>query len=268
MNRLNGPGWRVRGQSGRMRLSADIDSSFSQEDFDIPPTPGPRSSISLMTPIPNLSDTAIRKRQSILGNTSFGQRMPQLVEMSPRDDDREEVVDSMRRYVRHDDRQSLADNQAGSDNTDQDLDQQLTELSIVDHDRLSAPKDDIPDKVESPRPSVHFSQALDLEPIISTLSSLHATSHAQSTELLHKLTEAEAVKAAERERLQDDKQQAALMHLVDIKTTIQHDWQELRSRDAERERSLRAMMEKVCHRCSVLSCPNLTSHDSPRPCYS
>jgi hypothetical protein len=215
-----------------------------------------------MTPIPDLSDASIRKRQSILGNPLFGQRMPQLVEMSPGDDDREEVVDSMRRYVKQDDRQSLVDDRAGHDDTRHDLDQQLTELSILDHDSSPAPKDDVPHKAEEIRPSAHLPQDLDLEPIISTLSTLHAASHAHSAEIFHKLAEAEAAKALERERLQEDKRRSALMQLGHIKTTIQDDWQEMQSRDAEREQSLRAMMDKVRHRYSVRNCPNLTSHDS------
>jgi len=198
-----------------------------------------------MTPIPDLSDTSVRKRQSILGGTPFGPKLPQLVEMSPADDDREEIVDSMRRYVRQDDRENLGNDRARNDSTRRELDQQLTELSIRGQDRLSASTDDVSHIVGSPGPTVSQPQHLDLEPIISTLSTLHATSHAQSAELLHKLAEAEAAKASEREKLQEDKRRTALEYLGDIKTTIQHDWQEMLSRDAEREQSLKAMMEKV-----------------------
>jgi hypothetical protein len=161
----------------------------------------------------------------------FGTRMPYQMETGLGIvDDEEEVVNSMRRYGSHNNR--FTDD--GQLEQARDL---LTQpLSITPASDNNAPGDT----------STSFaSQPIDLEPIIAAMSTLLATSHTQSTDILTSMIDQNTSKAMEREKISEQKQLRILLQIQETKAAMAQDWDDMMRQDAVRESQLKVMMENV-----------------------
>ncbi|KAG7531662.1 hypothetical protein FFLO_04172 [Filobasidium floriforme] len=222
--RINGPGWR--------------------EEFSIPPTPGPRS---LATPIPNIG--ILQKNRFPFGFT--GAEVKAVSEADSLDDSIEEVVDSMRRYAN------------GSKVANRNEPAQLNRIrsplmeQLDDHTLSSSISDDDGDiKEGGPGPvPLHdgqtpvaipiFPTTPDLQPIISLISSLHATSHAQSSELVSAILDNHDQKLALDHAEREQNRQTVVQQVQDAQAEVARAWEDMRQQDDVREHNLKRLLEEA-----------------------
>jgi hypothetical protein len=243
---------------------------FSKEDFSIPPTPGPRS---LASPIPNTG--RLQRNRFPFGFT--GAEVKSVSEIDSQDGSVEEVVDSMRRYAN------------GSKATERkDAAEQLQRIrsplieQLDDHTLSSSISDDgdimdgtqgayLPDDRQSPSAIPIVPTTQDLQPIISLISSLHASTQSQSSEvvasILAKHDKKLAVDRAERE----ENRQTVVQQVQDAQAEVARVWEDMRQQDDMREQNLKRLLETASSLImarAVTLCLMMASVNRPSNVYS
>jgi hypothetical protein len=167
------------------------------------------------------------------------------------DDSIEEVVDSMRRYAN------------GSKVANRNEPAQLNRIKsplmeqLDDHTLSSSISDDDGDiKEGGPGPvPLHdgqtpvaipiFPTTPDLQPIISLISSLHTTSHAQSSELVSAILDNHDQKLALDHAEREQNRQTVVQQVQDAQAEVARAWEDMRQQDDVREHNLKRLLEEV-----------------------
>lgn len=167
------------------------------------------------------------------------------------DDSIEEVVDSMRRYANG--------SKVANRNEPAQLNRMRSPLmeQLDDHTLSSSISDDDGDIREGgPGPvALHdgqtpvaipiFPTTPDLQPIISLISSLHATSHAQSSELVSAILDNHDQKVALDHAEREQNRQTVVQQVQDAQAEVARAWEDMRQQDDMREHNLKRLLEEV-----------------------
>lgn len=165
-------------------------------------------------------------------------------------DTAEEVVDSMRRYANG--TKAIERNEAGKIGR---MRSPLVEQ--LDDDTLSAQdsSDEEPEHISDLEASTNINQptpvktvvptAMDLQPVVSVISSLHASSHAQSTELVNNIIDKHEKRLALDRANWDENRQTVVQQVQDAQAEVAKAWEDTRQQDDMREQNIKQMLETV-----------------------
>lgn len=90
-----------------------------------------------------------------------------------------------------------------------------------------------------------FPTTPDLQPIISLISSLHATSHAQSSELVSAILDNHDQKVALDHAEREQNRQTVVQQIQDAQAEVARAWEDMRQQDDVREHNLKRLLEEV-----------------------
>lgn len=169
---------------------------------------------------------------------------------SSEDDSTEDVVDSMRRYTtgnkKIERKETTNIGRIRSPLMDQiDDDTPFAQSSFeegamddVQQVKMSPPMH--PPVGNGPAP-----MALDLEPIISLVSSLHASSHVTSTELINSILVKHEQQTASDRAESNQNRQTVVQQVQDAQAEVARLWEDMRQEDDRREKDLKQLLDTV-----------------------